>query len=380
MSLSRPTRICVLAPNLYPVLAGARDVPLIGGAEFRQSLLARAWAAAGYAVSVITQDFGQPADAIIDGVRIFKTHAPRAGVPVLRYWHPRLTSVLRCLRAANADVYYQSSASHLTALLAWHCRRTGAHSIYGGASDTDFMRGEERIAYARDRRLFRWGVAHVDAVVAQTARQAALLDRHYGRAARVIANPYTVPPRQRAQQAHLVLWVGGIRPVKRPERFIALARALPQYRFRMIGGVVGEDRAARDYFAALREQAAAAANLEFLGFRPLDEVEAHFDEARVFVNTSAQEGFPNTFLQAWARGIATVSYFDAGAGADGSRPFQWVSDEAQAAASVRKLLSDDNAWRTLSSACSTHFALHHSMATALQAYAELFRDLSVRAA
>lgn len=378
MTTHQALRICFVAPNIYPVLARARDIPVIGGAEFRQTVLARAFAAAGHEVSVITMDFGQPTDEIVDGVRVLKTHMPSAGIPVLRYLHPRLTSVIRALAKADADIYYQTSASHLTAVVAWYCRRTGAASIYCGASDTDFIRGQERMAHARDRWLYRWGLTHVDAVAVQTARQAALLLEHYQRNAGVFPNPYSPPARQREQRADLILWVGGIRRIKRPDRFIALARALPQHHFCMIGGAVGADAEAQSYYESVRAEAATAGNLEFCGFLPLDAVEPYFDAARVFVNTSEHEGFPNTFLQAWARGIPTVSYFDTGVGHDGERPFALASNEAAAVSALQGLMSDNAAWTNLSNRCISHFKRNHSVSQAVEQYMVLFDKLRQR--
>jgi len=373
--------ICFVSPNLYPVLSRQRDIPVVGGAEFRQSMLARAFAGAGHQVSVITQDFGQPDGIIVDGVKVFKTHTPSAGLPGLRFFHPRLSSVLACLKTVGADLYFQSSASHLTGVVAWHGQRSRALTLYSGASDTDFMKGQERMRFARDRLLFRWGLGKVSAIVAQTERQRELVQAHYDRPACVIRNAYRCPQACKPRQQGLVLWVGGIRRVKRPERFITLARSFPERRFRMIGGPVGQDSAARDYFEAIRREAAGVPNLEFLGFVPVDLVESHFDEAGIFVNTSDHEGFPNTFLQAWSRGIPTVSYFDAGfaAGADAAGPYFHVLTDEEAAARLRDLLENPTMRETMSAACRRHFLQFHSEDSVVRDYEALFDSLHGKA-
>jgi hypothetical protein len=73
-----------------------------------------------------------------------------------------------------------------------------------------------------------------------------------------------------------------------------------------------------------------------------------------------------------------VSYFDAGADSDGTRPFVWVTDEAEAATSVAGLVADAGAWRALSERCSSYFAARHTAARAVMAYAALLHELGIQ--
>ena len=106
------------------------------------------------------------------------------------------------------------------------------------------------------------------------------------------------------------------------------------------------------------------------GFVPVTEVERHFDEAAVFVNTSVGEGFPNTFLQAWSRGVPTLATVDVEAAVH--RRFAGVEDGAR---QIEALFEDAGLWQSASRRCLEHFAGTHSPAHALEQYGRLIAEL-----
>jgi glycosyltransferase involved in cell wall biosynthesis len=101
----------------------------------------------------------------------------------------------------------------------------------------------------------------------------------------------------------IILWVGRSALVKRPELFFKLARQFPQERFVIIcQRATGDDR-----YEQLIDEAGKVANLEFIERVPFSEIAGYFARAKVFVNTSDSEGFPNTFIQACSAGVPIVS-------------------------------------------------------------------------
>lgn len=371
---SRP-HICFVAPEAWPVVSGSPDIGVIGGAEVQQSILARLFVRAGYRVSFICLDYGQPPRVELDGISVFKAHRPDAGIPVLRFIHPRLTSIWQAMKRVNADIYYQRSAAMLTAVVAAFCRRHGKHSIYAGASDSDFLPGQQSIRFARDRWLFEWGIASVDRLVVQNAAQQRTCRENYGRESVVIPSCYELPKDARPGSGRNVLWVANINRDKRPEMFLAIARRLPQYRFVMIGGAGGDFRGDRNYFESIRAEALALPNVEFTGFLPLARAEAYFDRAAVLVNTSETEGVPNTFLQAWSRGVPTVASVDTGARIRGEPAYRIVHSVEAAAREIDRLLADNAHWQVWSERCQEYFDHNNSLSTALTHYERVFAEL-----
>jgi glycosyltransferase involved in cell wall biosynthesis len=88
---------------------------------------------------------------------------------------------------------------------------------------------------------------------------------------------------------------------------LEIAKKMPETRFVMVGGAV---RKHERYYDQIMEEAKAVGNLTCTGFLPFSEADRLFEDATVFLNTSAVEGFPNTYLQAWSRGVPVVGSFD----------------------------------------------------------------------
>ena len=372
---SKP-HVCFVAPMTWPVLAGDTNIKVVGGAEVQQSIIARALVSRGYRVSMICHDYGQPDKTVVDGITVYKAHKPDEGVPVVRYVYPRMTAVWRALKRVNADVYYQRTSDVVTAITALFCRHYGKKSIYAGASDMDFVPGSEEMEYTRDKVVYRFGLRRVDQVVVQNKVQLETLRSNFGREAPLVRSCYAPPAGARADRNGYVLWAAVMRDTKRPELAFEIARRLPHLRFVMIGG--NEIGRGRDYFDAVAAKARGIPNLEFVGFVPYSRVDEYFNGARILLNTSAFEGFPNTFLQAWSRGVPTVCFIDPESREDGEPVAQVVGDVDAAVDRVSRLMTDDIAWEQAAQRSQRHFRRVHSVDAMLAAYEPILASLGGR--
>jgi glycosyltransferase involved in cell wall biosynthesis len=337
--------LCVLAPE-YASRGAA-------GEQVQHTLIAKALARRGYRVSMVTADYGQPDGAAWDGVVTYKAFAPSAGLPLLRFIHPRWTGLWAALKRANADVYYTSCAGGLVGQVAMFCRAQRRGFIYRVASDADCDRRRTLVKssiYLREQKMYEYGLRRADVILAQTEHQRHLLRANYGansELARMIVEfgNAQVPFEERHIEA---LWVSNLRPLKRPDILFDLASRLAALRFHMAGGVVP---GLESYFEEIKHEAARLPNLTFHGSKPYGEVGRLYEGARVFVNTSDTEGFPNTYLQAWASGTPVVAFFD---------PDGLIAREGLGAAvhsteemveAVKRLTSDPVHWAAVSARC-----------------------------
>lgn len=307
-----PLRVCFVGLKCYDLLARAPKPRFVGGAERQLVFVARGLAKRGHAVSFVTLADGMGV-AEADGIRVLTAYRADAGVPGVRFVHPRWTGLTGALREANADIYYQMGADSETGQIAAWCGARGRRFVFATASDADCDPALPLLRTVRQRMLFRYGLSRADAVVSQTTSQSERLRRSFRVESIVIRNctsDVTIDGdvyRARAQNPRSrLLWVGRLVEVKRVELFLDLAANKPDWDFCIVGsGDPGDP-----YVRRVEARASSIPNVTLLRGIGDEELDGEYRRANALVCTSIVEGVPTTFLEAWARGLPVVSTVD----------------------------------------------------------------------
>lgn len=374
-SSAAPLSICFVGFSNLAVLAPEVDPGGASGEPVQHTLLATALARRGHRVSMVVSDHGQPDGAIWEGVQTFKAYARNAGLPVLRFVHPRWTGLVSAMSRADADVYYSSCAGGLVGQVAMFCARRRKRYVFRAASDADCM-PDALIAMGRwqvrDKWLYERGLRRASAVLVQTRHQQELMRRNYGIESSIAG--LAIQPghseREFAERDIDALWVSNMRSVKRPDVLLNIADRLPDVRFHMIGGTVN---GAESFFETVQAQAASRGNVTFHGAVAYRNVGPFYSRARVFVNTSDVEGFPNTYLQAWASGTPVVAFFDPDRVIEREGLGAAVRTADEMSAAVRRLTKDESEWQAARERCLAFVERHYSEDVVLQPYLQAFR-------
>lgn len=291
--------VCFVCLYTYAYFEPESDLPL-GGAERQLSLIGRELTPR-FDVHFVVGDFGQPTVQSVDGVTLHRAYDPREDSPAAR---PRqVLALFRAMRRADADVYVfrgEHARATLTCALA---TLIGKRWVYNLALD------EHAEPPAGNGERFRRAVVGrvldaADGIIAQNERQRDRLRAVFDAEAVVVPNG--CPPLESHipyNEREFFLYVGRLtRSQKRPHLFVELARQVPDAEFVLVGPASGDEA----YCEQIRREAAALDNLRFPGRVDPEEIDEYFERAIALVNTSTQEGFPNTFLEAWRAGTPVL--------------------------------------------------------------------------
>lgn len=270
-----------------------------GGAELQVALLARELADRGEQVVIAGGDVGQDDRVMLDGVMTRNSGKFHTGrISEMLGAIPRVVQVLREERPEWVVVMGWTA----WLFILWVLRPfLGYRLDFICALDSEIS-GEYRRENPVFGALFEFAVRRCDARHSITRDQAEVFGRRGMNCTfyRYLLVPRTAPKGD-GKKVDL-LWVSRCHPIKRPHLFLDLAQALPEARCRMI--CPGEDR---ELWESVAVRASGIPNLEFIEKVPYHEVQAHYDAAEVFVNTSTFEGFPNSFIQAGLGKTALLS-------------------------------------------------------------------------
>lgn len=356
----------------------------IGGAEVQAWLLAKELARRGHEVHYLAQSLQGKANEmeVREGVQLhwLKYRGYLLCRNGLRYY--------RTLQRLDPDVLIQRMTSFNTGVIglyarrhhkpfAWICTDNGIPARWLFTRKEWHAARQKKLSgklkspilllnavindLARD-----WGMRQATHVFAQNEEQFNKLLSNYGLTSLHMPSGHELPRTGIAPPARfhhkIILWVGNLGANKRPEKFIQLAKLaqMREWKFVMVGGRRGIDDL-RDLVAERLPQ-----NLMWLGPRPLEETLLWFDRASVFVNTSKNEGegFPNTFIQAWLRGVPVVTL--------GVDPNQLITkndlgrvgnDLQTMANALHELLSDEAGYCRLSERIAAFAARQFTIAT-----------------
>ena len=219
--------------------------------------------------------------------------------------YPYAGILLRALNRLNPDVIYQRSGMAFTGVAAYYAQKNNCRFIFHVAKEEDvqpLVIPWKRFYLMPELKLMQYGIRKADIIIAQTYMQAKQLAENYGKTAVVIPNGHPVPQDCKKDKAEIIiLWIGNWKTVKRPEIFVRLVEKigfLKKIRFIMLGRTDKYD----DLVIKARNN-----NIEVLGEIPNDKVNKLLETAHILINTSAQEGFSNTFIQAWMRRVPVIS-------------------------------------------------------------------------
>lgn len=315
----RPIKVCFISPLGYGLYNPASQSPF-GGAEVQFFLLAHELAQdPAFEVAVLTTVPDSPGTEPQGRLTLVKRQgqgrrsvgANAAGRDRLRAWRgygAAFGEMWSLFRELDADVYLHAGAGVEVGAYALIGRLLRRRFVYVLVSSADLSDPYGKVEGPL-KRLFPLGMRLADAVVCQTQEHLAALKARYHREGVLIRTGHPLPSRPPAAGAQdgksTILWAGRAHPLKQPGMFLDLIARLPQERGVM---VIMRDDCHPTLLEDVRAQAAGLRNLTLHEDVPWRDIGRFFEEAKLFVNTSTYEGFPNTFVQAAMQATPILSW------------------------------------------------------------------------
>ena len=230
----------------------------------------------------------------------------RKGITFVKSRLGRLFGLVDLYRQCNmldVDMVIEFCASLQVVVLGWLRSIKGLRFVFFVDNDTDV---DGRYASRTNKfyeRLYQWGLKQADAIICQTEEQRCMLKKTYGLEGEVVLSPYIEITSALQKERDYILWVGRAAIQKRPDRFLWLAKLMPDEKFVMIFNPGNNE-----LFNSIKRQVESLDNVMFIDAIIPSKMREIYARAKFLINTSDFEGFPNTFLEAAMEETPVVSF------------------------------------------------------------------------
>ena len=282
-----------------------RNTGFVAGVQVQMSFWAKAFAAHGWKVYSFSSN---GLDETIQNIHFVSQKQPALFQKLHISFLGEFLSIWRGVFKVRPDVVIIRGALRETYLLSIVCKLKGIKLVFMGASDVNFIKGRDAVGGPKlNTLLYRRSFKRIKYFVTQNQLQSDSLKQYYSKESLIIPNIWVVDSSmQESDKLYDAIWVSNLRLLKRVEWFLNLAEKMPNLKFAIVGGSFKDT----GYYDQIKEKADRISNLSFLGKKSFDETTRLISQSRLLVCTSEYEGFPNTFLQAWAMTIPVVSTVD----------------------------------------------------------------------
>ncbi len=279
-------KICFISLKSYQ-LFNPKIESVFGWAEVQMALLAKELAKhKNLDISMIVADYGQDKKEIRNNVSLRRKVSSKDPI-----WK-RAFSLPKIFLKINADVYIKRGITLSCGIMTLLCKIMKKKFVYMVAHD-DEVDGKKDIYKHRYAKYIIQYVFHNATIIVQNEYQQTMLNKQ-GIQTKLIKSGYPITNTTTQQEKDTILRVSRSKKRKRPEVFIQLAGHFPQEHFTMIcPSASGEKK----YHTHIKQLANKQKNIQFIDFVPFEQIDTYFAKAKVFVNTSISEGFPNTYIQ-----------------------------------------------------------------------------------
>ena len=160
-----------------------------------------------------------------------------------------------------------------------------------------------KIKWLIQDKLFQYGVRNSLLLIAQNRYQQKKIKNDFGLESTILYSGINIPE-YNFQRKNNILFIATIRKFKRPELFCQLAENLSNNNYQFL--LIGENYSTKSDSDILLHRIANS-KVNYQGSMPLEQVQKLLNKSKLLINTSTAEGFPNTFVQAFAHGVPVIS-------------------------------------------------------------------------